>query len=102
MARMTLAQTRAHLEGALLRAEEAERKLAAINKTHVPVEEYNRVQGLLRVTQVQLATAQRGGKKASALRDLFEARRQAAKELAAQLGRVVSREEVLAYMEVRA
>lgn len=102
MTRMTLAQARANLEGALLRVEEAERKLAAVSKTHVPVEEYNRVQGLLRITQVQLATAQRGGKSATELHNTFARRREAAVSLAKQLGRTVSREEVLAYMEAQA
>lgn len=100
MARMTLAQTRAHLEGMTLRAEEAERKLEAVGKTHVPLDEYNRVQALLRITQIQLASARRGTGRVN--QSIFEARREAAKELATKLGRAVTREEVLAHMEARA
>lgn len=92
----------AALEAAL---EERTREVAALRRTlrhdYIERSEYNRVQGVLRTTQQFLAKYKRqaqGARPASDFAAKANARREAARALASELGRTVTRDEVDAYL----
>lgn len=92
----------AALEAALEGKDEALRALQSrIRHDYIERDEYNRVQGVLRSTQQFLAKYKRqaqGARPASDFAAKANARREAAKALASELGRTVTRDEVDAYL----